>query len=84
MHPEIAKTLVKQRRDELTRHTAESRQTRQAGSGWLSRHLPRSPGRLAAWCDPADPRAVSRLRSVPRRELAPVRRLPAGPSGKPR
>jgi hypothetical protein len=41
MHPEIAKTLVQQRRDELTRHTAESRQTRQAGSGWLSRHMPR-------------------------------------------
>ena len=41
MHPEIAKTLVKQRRDELTQHTAESRQTRQAGSGWLSRYLPR-------------------------------------------
>ena len=41
MHPEIAKTLVEQRREELTRHTAESRQARQAGSGWLSRHLPR-------------------------------------------
>jgi hypothetical protein len=41
MHPEIAKTLVEQRREELTRHTAESRQTRQDGSSWLSRHLPR-------------------------------------------
>jgi hypothetical protein len=41
MHPEIAKTLVGQRREELTRHTAKSRQTREAGSGWLSRHLPR-------------------------------------------
>jgi len=40
MHPEIAKTLVEQRRDELT-HTAESGRTRQAGPGWLSRHLPR-------------------------------------------
>jgi len=26
MHPEIAKTLVAQRHEELTRHTAESRQ----------------------------------------------------------
>ena len=41
MHPEIAKTLVRQRREELTRHTAESRQTHEAGSSWLSRHLPR-------------------------------------------
>jgi len=41
MHPEIANTLVKQRRDELTRHTAESRQIHEAGSSWLSRHLPR-------------------------------------------
>ena len=41
MHPEIAKTLVDQRREELTRHTAESRQVHEAGSGWLSRHLPR-------------------------------------------
>ena len=40
MHPEIAKTLVEQRRDELT-HTAESGRTRQTGPGWLSRHLPR-------------------------------------------
>jgi hypothetical protein len=40
MHPEIAKTLVEQRRDELT-HTAESGRTRQGGPGWLSRHLPR-------------------------------------------
>jgi hypothetical protein len=41
MHPEIAKTLVEQRRGELTRRTAESRQTRTAGTSWLSRHLPR-------------------------------------------
>jgi hypothetical protein len=41
MHPEIAKTLVKQRHEELTRYTAESRQKREAGSRWLSRHLPR-------------------------------------------
>jgi hypothetical protein len=41
MHPEIAKTFVEQRRQELTRLTAESRQIHQAGSGWLSRHLPR-------------------------------------------
>ena len=41
MHPEIAKTLVAQRHEELTRHTAESRQIHEAGSGWLSRHLPR-------------------------------------------
>ena len=40
MHPEIAKTLVEERREELTRNTAESRQARQAGSSWLSRHLP--------------------------------------------
>jgi len=40
MHPEIAKTLVEERREELTRHTAESRHARQAGSSWLSRHLP--------------------------------------------
>jgi hypothetical protein len=41
MHPEIAKTLVNQRREELTRCTAERRQKREAGSNWLSRHLPR-------------------------------------------
>ena len=41
MHPEIAKTLAGQRREELTRHTAESRQIHKAGSGWLSRRLPR-------------------------------------------
>ena len=41
MHPEIAKTLVTQRHEQLTRYTAESRLTHQAGSGWLSRHLPR-------------------------------------------
>ena len=41
MNPEIAKTLVGQRRDELTRCTAESRQNREAGTSWLRRHLPR-------------------------------------------
>ena len=41
MHPEIAKTLVEQRHEELTRHTTESRQIHEAGAGWLSRHLPR-------------------------------------------
>lgn len=41
MHPEIAKTLVDQRREELTRHTAESRRARRTGPSWLSRHLPR-------------------------------------------
>jgi hypothetical protein len=42
MHPEIAKTLVNQRRQELTRHTVESRQETMdsAGPSWLSR-LPR-------------------------------------------
>lgn len=42
MHPEIAKTLVKQRRQELTRYTAQSRQETEdsAGASWLSR-LPR-------------------------------------------
>ena len=40
MHPEIAKTLVEQRHEELT-HTAESGRTHQAGSSWLSHHLPR-------------------------------------------
>ncbi len=41
LHPEVAKTLAEQRREELTRYTAESRQARQAGPGWLGRHLPR-------------------------------------------
>jgi hypothetical protein len=41
MNPEIAKTLVEQRREELSRSTAESRQNRNAGPSWLSRHLPR-------------------------------------------
>jgi hypothetical protein len=40
MHPEIAKTLVEQRREELTRNTAESRQARKAGTRWLSSRLP--------------------------------------------
>ena len=43
MHPEIAKTLVAQHREELVRHTAESRRNREGSQGpsWLSRHLPR-------------------------------------------
>jgi hypothetical protein len=42
MHPEIAKTLVAQRHDELT-HTAESSQGARNSSApsWLSRHIPR-------------------------------------------
>lgn len=42
MHPEIAKTLVEQRRSELTRQTAETSSDRgaSAGSSWLSRHMP--------------------------------------------
>ena len=41
MHPEIAKSLVEQRREELTQTTAETRPNRNAGPSWLSRHLPR-------------------------------------------
>jgi hypothetical protein len=43
MHPEIAKTLVDQRRHEIIQHTAGSRRdlAGSGGSGWLSRHLPR-------------------------------------------
>ena len=41
MNPDTAKTLVEQRREELTRATAETRRSRNAGPGWLSRHLPR-------------------------------------------
>jgi hypothetical protein len=40
MHPEIAKTLVEQRREELTRHMTPGGQTDEARSSWLSRHLP--------------------------------------------
>jgi len=42
MHPEIAKTLVEQRRSELTRQTADSKRDRgaPAGSSRLSRHIP--------------------------------------------
>jgi hypothetical protein len=42
MHPEIAKTLVAQRHDELT-HTAESSQGARNSSApsWFSRHFPR-------------------------------------------
>ena len=41
MQPEIAKTLVDQRREELTRTSAETSRNRHAGPSWLSRHLPR-------------------------------------------
>lgn len=43
MHPEIAKTLVKQRHEELTGPAAASRREIKdpAGASWLSRHLPR-------------------------------------------
>ena len=41
MNPEIAKTLVEQRREELTKSTAESRQAGRARPSWLARHLPR-------------------------------------------
>jgi len=41
MNPETAMTLVDQRREELTRTTAHTRQNRNAGPSWLSRHLPR-------------------------------------------
>jgi hypothetical protein len=40
MHPEIAKTLVEQRREELTRQATPGRQTGKAKSSWLSRRLP--------------------------------------------
>ena len=40
MNPEIAKTLVEQRHEELTRTTAETRRNRSASPSWLSRHLP--------------------------------------------
>jgi hypothetical protein len=42
MHPEIAKTLVEQRRSELTRQTADGSRDRgaSAGSSWLGRHMP--------------------------------------------
>ena len=41
MNPEIAKTLVEQRREELTRSTGDARRNRSGGPSWLSRHLPR-------------------------------------------
>ena len=41
MHPELAKGLVEQRREELTQTTAETRRSRSAGPSWLSRHVPR-------------------------------------------
>lgn len=40
MHPEIAKTLVEQRHEDLVRTTAETRRNRNAGPSWLGRHLP--------------------------------------------
>ena len=41
MNPELAKSLVDQRREELTRTTAETRLSRGSGPSWLSRHMPR-------------------------------------------
>jgi hypothetical protein len=43
MHPEMAKTLVKQHHQDLARSTAASmREIKDsAGPGWLRRHLPR-------------------------------------------
>ena len=43
MHPEIARTLVEQRSQELTQHAANSRRgtTDSAGPSWLSRRVPR-------------------------------------------
>ena len=43
MHPGIARTLVEQCREELIRHTAQSRRDPKGSQGpsWLSRHLPR-------------------------------------------
>jgi hypothetical protein len=41
MHPELAQGLVEQRREELTRTTAETRWSRESGASWLSRHVPR-------------------------------------------
>jgi len=41
MHPELAQGLVEQRREELTRTTAETRWSRESGPSWLSRHVPR-------------------------------------------
>jgi hypothetical protein len=43
MHPVIAKTLVEQRREELIRHTAQSRRDPKGSQrlSRLSRHLPR-------------------------------------------
>jgi hypothetical protein len=40
MNPVLAKTLVDQRREELTRTTAQTRRSRGSGP-WLSRHMPR-------------------------------------------
>jgi hypothetical protein len=43
MHPEIAKTLVAQRHDELARTAESSSQGARSSSrsSWLSRHIPR-------------------------------------------
>jgi hypothetical protein len=59
MHPEIAKTLVEQRRQELTQHMAESGRetTDAAGPRWLSRwprwHISWSRTRLSPAGTPA-------------------------------
>jgi len=41
MHPELAKGLVEQRREELTQTTAETRRSRESSPSWLNRHMPR-------------------------------------------
>ena len=43
MHPEIAKTLAEQHRQELVQYSPASKpdHTRSARSGWLSRRVPR-------------------------------------------
>ena len=45
MHPETAKTLAEQRREELTRHTAEARRAHRARSSRPSR----LPHRHVSW-----------------------------------
>ena len=40
MNPGLAKSLVDQRREELTRTTAQTRRSR-GSDPWLSRHMPR-------------------------------------------
>jgi hypothetical protein len=41
MHPQTAMALTDQRREELIRQVAETRQARAAGTSWPGRHLPR-------------------------------------------